>query len=1261
MPPASTVPRRRLKTETLRGLPRAGSADAAPRQWFHFLHMLRRHPESMEFVYLAPAQSDAVSFNPYDLQIVPHADINQASFYTMSSSGVTHFADGSVEFTPLDQWEREYHLFNQISQLNVFRMYKLWKGWATWKRFVCKRKQRFARAALEKQLFLLNPIFQRSLKRLRELCYSLSVLRLQDMKRGTLYTLEEFIRKQHERHEAVRATLSEFSAGTAATVHEACEQAMKQLEERLFGRTSGGEDDAAAAAAAGHRAATPGHALKLGATLHKPGEGDANNQFSYAITAARRSEQRRLLNYIRLADYMVCDTLHVLLVDSVSDILAIVSHQPAVTIPQPQVPLPQASAAPARDAHGQHTPHGHEVKAPEPPKPKVEEKKKEPDAAALQAAAIKASKAVFRVEIFLEEKEGLVFSPSTDQFQRRMDETMGGFSDLLGVVKRLLTNTELRSFVEAGTEAEMMGSLSDLIGDDKHLELMSEVKHALALAFDDADQYRTLFLPFMRVNNTNRELDIEEMRTEVVAGTRTLNTFRDDIEKYNLQYDDVNRLVIASDIGIIMVDTRVLKETFLPSPKHCLAQISTLLPQLAAERYRLFVSRIHEAHSKLTTPPGDVEEFVDFISFGQRCTEAAEAEEAAYREVHSHYELMDEFNVPVPGMDAAAYQTLSQDFQAYKSSLEVAEASKEEYVQRFTVDLAKEVEEVEKEAAVLRERAQHEMVLDESSNRDTVLAFTGDLMAKMSTLKAQAARVIKYQRLFKTTEHEFETLEAIAEEIELKHTLWQALKDWTELTAKWATERFDMVDTVYMEEKITRYTKIVSKLERGLVPNKVVPKLKSTVLEYKETLPVIQSLRNQAMKESHWAKVQTEIGHELVRDENFTLGLLLQFQVGLYKDRIIAISTEATQEAALEQLLHKVQSKWATIEFTLNPYKDSKDVFILGAVDEVIVALEDSMVTMTTITASRYVGGIRAEVEKMEKALKLFADVLDEWLECQKQWMYLESIFSAPDIQRQLPNESKSFFSVDKMFKVGAQPCGMCARERVNIGVGRKPNVPRTGAPRDRAKCFPKCFPSVCVRVRFSGHHAPHSRPRQRAGGGHHARLPRAAEQGQRDAGARAEEPGGLPGDEAHGVPALLLPVQRRAAGDPGADEERAGCAASHEQVLRRHPLARLRRRPQVHRHLRHDVCRGREGEPGQEPQGARQRRAVAHGRRAEHAAVAAPPGQERLPELPRDAPQALGAAAAGAAGAGGLADLLGQGGGGLDEGGRPRGRDDGV
>lgn len=40
------------------------------------------------------------------------------------------------------------------------------------------------------------------------------------------------------------------------------------------------------------------------------------------MAAARRSEQRRLINYIRMSDYMLCDTLRTLLLETAREVLA---------------------------------------------------------------------------------------------------------------------------------------------------------------------------------------------------------------------------------------------------------------------------------------------------------------------------------------------------------------------------------------------------------------------------------------------------------------------------------------------------------------------------------------------------------------------------------------------------------------------------------------------------------------------------------------------------------------------------------------------------------------------------------------------------------------------------------------------------------------------------------------------------------------------------------------------------------------------------
>jgi dynein heavy chain len=68
---------------------------------------------------------------------------------------------------------------------------------------------------------------------------------------------------------------------------------------------------------------------------------------------------------------------------------------------------------------------------------------------------------------------------------------------------------------------------------------------------------------------------------------------------------------------------------------------------------------------------------------------------------------------------------------------------------------------------------------------------------------------------------------------------------------------------------------------------------------------------------------------------------------------------------------------------------------------------------MATIKASRYVGPIKTQVEDWDRKLVLFAKTLEEWTECQKKWLYLEQIFTAADIQRQLSQEAKMFSQVN--------------------------------------------------------------------------------------------------------------------------------------------------------------------------------------------------------------------------------------------------------
>lgn len=66
---------------------------------------------------------------------------------------------------------------------------------------------------------------------------------------------------------------------------------------------------------------------------------------------------------------------------------------------------------------------------------------------------------------------------------------------------------------------------------------------------------------------------------------------------------------------------------------------------------------------------------------------------------------------------------------------------------------------------------------------------------------------------------------------------------------------------------------------QGLPHNEVVPRLKEKVMDFKQGMPVITSLRNQFLRKRHWQQIERLIGKSIGKDKSFTLGSLLEMNV----------------------------------------------------------------------------------------------------------------------------------------------------------------------------------------------------------------------------------------------------------------------------------------------------------------------------------------------------------------------------------------------
>ena len=48
-------------------------------------------------------------------------------------AGLTHYADGAVEYMELERFEREFELYHQVIRIPFFQSYRKWKSFIEWK------------------------------------------------------------------------------------------------------------------------------------------------------------------------------------------------------------------------------------------------------------------------------------------------------------------------------------------------------------------------------------------------------------------------------------------------------------------------------------------------------------------------------------------------------------------------------------------------------------------------------------------------------------------------------------------------------------------------------------------------------------------------------------------------------------------------------------------------------------------------------------------------------------------------------------------------------------------------------------------------------------------------------------------------------------------------------------------------------------------------------------------------------------------------
>ncbi|KAF5829735.1 dynein heavy chain, N-terminal region 2-domain-containing protein [Dunaliella salina] len=238
----------------------------------------------------------------------------------------------------------------------------------------------------------------------------------------------------------------------------------------------------------------------------------------------------------------------------------------------------------------------------------------------------------------------------------------------------------------------------------------------------------------------------------------------------------------------------------------------------------------------------------------------------------------------------------------------------------------------------------------------------------------------------------------------------------------WMNDSWEKLDGEQVESSVTGALKVLFKTgkvlqQRGLEKFAAnCEAMRQEVEGFKRMVPLVLAIRNPGMRQRHWETISKDIGMPLYPDKKFTLVKAEEMGLLNHLTAISKVSEVAGKEYSIEQALDKMVSEWDGAELQVMDYRET-GTYIIKVDDAISQMLDDHIVMTQSMSFSQFKKPFEERISKWELQLSLASDILEQWVALQRQWMYLEPIFSSEDIMQQLPLEAKRFATVDRIWR----------------------------------------------------------------------------------------------------------------------------------------------------------------------------------------------------------------------------------------------------
>ncbi|KAM9308794.1 LOW QUALITY PROTEIN: dynein axonemal heavy chain 11 [Gastrophryne carolinensis] len=287
----------------------------------------------------------------------------------------------------------------------------------------------------------------------------------------------------------------------------------------------------------------------------------------------------------------------------------------------------------------------------------------------------------------------------------------------------------------------------------------------------------------------------------------------------------------------------------------------------------------------------------------------------------------------------------------------------------------------------------------------------------LQELEQEVKQLQESADLFEVAVPEYKQMKKCREEIKLLKELWDLINNVQSSIADWVKTQWRQINVEQMDAELRRFSKETLSLDKQVRSWDAYTGLDLTVKNLITSLRAVTDLQNPAIRDRHWHQLMVATKVQFTMTDQTTLSDLLALQLHKVEDDVRNIVDKAVKEMGTEKILTEISQTWTSLEFSYEQHYRTGTPLIKTD-EQLFETLDSNQVRPNAIMQSKYVEYFIEQVSSWQKRLNRLADsVIYIWMEVQRTWAHLESIFiGSDDIRNQLPDDAK-IDGVDADFK----------------------------------------------------------------------------------------------------------------------------------------------------------------------------------------------------------------------------------------------------